>query len=121
MEIWNTGPFDNDDAAELLEDVRQGEELYLDELLPGAGNHYIEADQGAMIIALAHLAAGDLPENITAEHVSELQDPAMKERLRQSLEAVLADGTVSGLAGHWAKQGTDQLYEWKAKAHVSLS
>ena len=120
MEIWNTGPFDNHEAAELLNDVRSGD-LYLEELLPDSGTRFIDADQGALIVALAHLAAGDLPEGIEPAHVTQLQTPEMRERLRQSLEAVLADGTVSELAGHWAEQGTDQLYEWKAKAHISLS
>ena len=53
MGTWNTGPFDNDDAAELLDDIREGH-IYFDELLPDVGHRYIEADQGAMIIAMAH-------------------------------------------------------------------
>ena len=57
MEIWNTGPFDNHEAAELLNDVRSGD-LYLEELLPDSGTRFIDADQGALIVALAHLAAG---------------------------------------------------------------
>ncbi|MCS5479950.1 DUF4259 domain-containing protein [Corynebacterium sp. YIM 101645] len=119
MQNWNTGPFDNEDAAEVLEDVRSGE-LYLEELLPGVGNRYIEADQGAIIVALAHLAGGDLPEGITPEQVTELQTPEVKERLRECLGAVLSDGTVSELAAQWAEEGTEQLYEWKAKAFISL-
>lgn len=119
MQNWKTGPFDNEDAAEVLEDVRSGE-LYLDELLPGVGNRYIEADQGAIIVALAHLAGGDLPEGITPEQVAELQTPEVKERLRECLGAVLSEGTVSELAAQWAEEGTEQLYEWKAKAFVNL-
>lgn len=119
MGTWNTGPFDNDDAAELLDDVKNGE-LYLDELLPGVGQGHIEADQGAMIIALAHLAAGDLPEGIEPAQVTELQTPEVRERLRDCLGAVLSDATVSQLAAQWSEVGADQLHEWKAKAHVSL-
>lgn len=119
MDIWNTGPFDNEEAQEVLEDLRNNE-LYLDELLPDAGNRYIEKDQGAMIIALAHLAAGEQPGDTQPVGTADLQTPAMKERLRQCLEAVLIDATVSGLYAHWQEQG-EQLHEWKARSHVALS
>ena len=118
MDIWNTGPFDNEEAQEVLTDLRN-DELYLDELLPDSGNRYIEKDQGAMIIALAHLAAGNQPEEGGEVDAAALQTPEMKERLRQCLEAVLIDGTVSGLYAHWQGQG-EQLHEWKARSHVAL-
>lgn len=118
MDIWNTGPFDNDEAQEVLEDLRNNE-LYLDELLPDAGHRFIEKDHGALIIALAHLAAGEQPEDSQAVNAEALQTPEMKERLRQCLEAVLIDATVSGLYAHWQEQG-EQLHEWKARSHVSL-
>lgn len=118
MKIWNTGPFDNEEAQEVLEDLRNNE-LYLDELLPDAGHRFIEKDQGAMIIALAHLAAGGQPEDGGEVGVDKLQTPEIKERLRQCLEAVLIDATVSGLYTHWQAQG-EQLHEWKARSHVSF-
>lgn len=118
MDIWNTGPFDNEEAQEVLADLRN-DELYLDELLPDSGNRYIEKDQGAMIIALAHLAAGNQPEEGDDVDAAALQTPEMRERLRQCLEAVLIDGTVSGLYSHWQDQG-EQLHEWKARSHVAL-
>ena len=119
MDIWNTGPFDNEEAKEVLEDLRNNE-LYLDELLPDAGHRFIEKDHGALIIALAHLAAGEQPEDDQVVNAEALQTPEMKERLRQCLEAVLIDATVSGLYAHWQEQG-EQLHEWKARSHVALS
>lgn len=120
METWNNGPFDNEDAAELIRDIREGA-LDPTELLPGANSRYIEADQGAMIVAMAHMAAGNLPEDITEEQAAQLQTPQTRERLRQALEAVLADSTVSGLYQLWTDAGETQLHEWKAKSHVDLS
>lgn len=119
MGTWNTGPFDNDDATELLDDIREGH-IYFEELLPGVSNRYIEADQGAMIIALAHLAAGDVPEGIDEAHLESLRTPESRERLRQCLEAVISDGAVSELAEQWAESGQEKLLEWKAKSHIQL-
>ena len=122
MGAWDKGPYDNDDAAELLEDIREGE-LYLDELLPDAGTRYIEADQGSMIVALAHLAAGDLPEDggIEESMISHLQTPENKDRLRQGLEAVLSGDTVSELHELWSGAGEEELLAWKAKSFIDLS
>ncbi|GAB3690672.1 DUF4259 domain-containing protein [Corynebacterium nasicanis] len=119
MGTWNTGPFDNDDAAELLDDIREGH-IYFDELLPDVGHRYIAADQGAMIVAMAHLAAGSVPEGIDDSQLESLRTPQNRERLRQCLEAVISDGTVSELAGQWAESGQDKLLEWKAQSHVQL-
>lgn len=119
MGTWNTGPYDNDDAAELLEDIREGH-IYFEELLPDVGHRYIEADQGAMIIAMAHLAAGEVPEDIDDAVLAPLRTPQTRERLRQCLEAVLSDGAVSELAEQWAESGQEELLEWKAKSHIQL-
>lgn len=119
MGTWNTGPYDNDEAADLLDDIREGH-IYFEELLPDVGHRYIEADQGAMIIAMAHLAAGDVPEGIDESHLQSLRTPETRERLRQCLEAVLSDGAVSELAELWAESGQEELLEWKAKSHVQL-
>lgn len=118
MKIWNTGPFDNEEAQEVLDDLRNNQ-LYVEELLPDSGQRYIEEDQGAMIIALAHLAAGNQPAEGGEVGVDKLQAPGMKERLRQCLEAVLIDGTVSGLYARWQGEG-ERLHEWKSRSYVAL-
>ncbi|WP_080795139.1 DUF4259 domain-containing protein [Corynebacterium pacaense] len=119
MKIWNTGPFDNEEAQEVLRDLRN-DELLLEELLPDAGHRYIEEDQGAMIIALAHLAAGNQPQGAAVPGVDKLRTPELRDRLRQCLEAVLIDASVSGLYARWETEG-EALHEWKARSHVRLS
>lgn len=119
MGTWNTGPFDNDDAVELLEDLRDGD-LDLDMILPDPTETYIEADQGAMIIAAAHLVAGSQhPEGVTDKQLAPLRTPEFREKLRQSLDAVLLDSSVSELHELWSD--SDQFDEWKAKSWVDLS
>lgn len=120
MGAWDKGPYDNDDAADVIDDVREGE-LYLDELLPDNDSRYIEADQGAIIIALAHMAGGDLPEDVDESMVADLQTPENKSRLRQGLEAVLSGDSVSELHELWSEAGEDELLEWKAKSYIDLT
>lgn len=120
MKKWNTGPFDNEEAAGLLEDIIN-DVVPLDQLLPTPGHRYLEADHGALVVALAHLAGGELPEGVTEEHVAVLRKPENREILRQSLEAVLADGAVSGLYSEWAEEGDVKLHEWKARSHIDLA
>ena len=120
MDKWNTGPFDNEEAAELLEDIKT-EAVPLEQLLPSKTSRYLEADHGALIIAMAHLAGGNLPAGLTSDQVAVLHTPASREVLRQSLEAVLVDATVSGLYQEWQEEGPAKLHEWKAKSHIDLS
>ena len=118
---WGTGPFDNAEAQETLDDIRSGA---LDPvLLPDRSQCHLNADEGQVIVALAALAAAadaDLPDGVSPEAVAGLRAPDNRERLRQSLEAVLADASVSDLFAHWQ---TDQakLLEWKAQSWVDLA
>ena len=120
MKKWNTGPFDNEEAQGLLEDIRE-HAVPLEQILPTSGQRYLEVDQGALVVAMAHLAAGTLPEGVGEEDVAVLREPAHLEVLRQSLEAVLVDGSVSGLYTEWEAEGFDKLHEWKARSHVTLA
>ncbi len=129
-----TGPFDHPEAAGMLQDIASGEfpiDDLLDELLAESRHSYLPADHGAMIVALAHLskavADGDdfdelkLPVSVNPNRFSRLGTPGIVEALRQGLEAVLSDATVSGLYAHWQGQGQELLHEWKAVSHVDLS
>ena len=121
-EIWGTGPFDNSEAKELLEDIASGvfDPVHL---LPDRSQRHLNADEGQVIVALAALAAADdadLPEGIEPAAVAGLREPANRERLRQSREAVLADASVSGLYERW-QLSDGQLLEWKAQSWVDLS
>lgn len=120
MKKWGTGPFDNEEAQGLLADIAGGE-LPLEQLLPSTGHRYLESDHGADVIALAHLAAGNVPDEVSGADLDVLRTPENKEILRQSLEAVLVDDTVSELYSEWEAEGVDKLHEWKAKSHIDLS
>ena len=65
------------------------------------------AGLGAMIVAVAHLAAGDLPTDvgIDTSMISDLQTSVNKGRLRQGLEAVLSGDTVSERHELWSDAG----------------
>ncbi|PFG28808.1 DUF4259 domain-containing protein [Corynebacterium renale] len=122
MATWNTGPFDNDEAQELLEDLRSG---LLDpvELIPNTGYRRIDADEGQIVVALAALATSeedDLPDGISPDIVAPLREPTVKERLRQNLEAIVADAQVSDLFAWWQTHHPDKVLEWKAASWVSL-
>lgn len=122
MATWNIGPYDNDEAQELLEDLCSG---LLDpvDLIPNTGYRRIDADEGQIVIALAALATtpdADLPEGLTADVVGTLREPAIKDRLRQNLEAIVADAQVSDLFAWWQKNHPEKLLEWKAASWVSL-
>lgn len=115
------GPFDNEVAQELVDDLKEGtfDEAYV---LPPAGVRTIEADIGQSIIAAAKIAAADddnLPEGLTAEQVEPLRDPRLRESLREALDAVLADGAVSELYTYWARR--DQVHVWKALSWSDLA
>lgn len=121
MSTWNYGPFDNDEAQELLEDLRTGAFDPV-ELLPHSGYKRLSADEGQLIVALAALVTaqpGELPEGVSTDALRSLQQPGPKEKLRQALEATLSDSQVSDLAGYWQRQG--QLHEWKAVSWATLA
>ncbi len=122
MGAWSYGPFDNDDALDAVEDVKSGD-FPVEELLPQPTDNYIDADQGAIVVALAKLATlneDELPEGVTADHVSQLREPGMKDRLRQALDAVLMDASVSELYDNWAEAGEGELLKWKAASHCDF-
>ncbi|WP_058234751.1 DUF4259 domain-containing protein [Devriesea agamarum] len=120
MAAWDLGPFDNDGAMDLVADISDGEFDDLDDVLDVSD--YIDSDQGEMIIALAHLAAGHFPadqDELTADHVSFLKSPDIRAKLRTALEAVLSTSERSELVELWEE--SDELEEWKAASHVELA
>lgn len=122
QDTWGTGPFDNAEAQETLEDIRSG---VLDpvHLLPDRGQRHLGVDEGQVIVALAALAAAedaDLPDGIDANALASLRQPEPKNRLRESLEAVLADASVSALYRSWQANEKD-LLEWKARSWADLA
>ncbi|MHA2788875.1 DUF4259 domain-containing protein [Corynebacterium sp. S7] len=118
--IAKTGPFDNTEAQELIADLKKGG-LPVSELLPNRGHKHLSTDEGELIVALAAMATGNKPEGIPDETIAELNEPKLRNNLRESLDAVLMDATVSDLYGQWEKRGKAELNEWKARSWVDLS
>lgn len=131
--LAEVGPFENAEAVGMLQDIASGEITVDDlagELLTATGDAYLDADSGAMVVALAHLTkcVSDgrstdelkLPVEVNPRRFETLATPSTVEKLRQALEAVLADATVSGLYAEWEEKGTDYLHAWKAASHVQL-
>ncbi|QNE89485.1 DUF4259 domain-containing protein [Corynebacterium incognita] len=131
--LTEVGPFENSEAVGMLQDIASGEITVDDlagELLTATGDAYLDADSGAMVVALAHLAkcVSDgrstdelkLPVEVNPRRFESLAAPSTVEQLRQALEAVLADSTVSGLYAEWEEKGKDYLHAWKAASHVQL-
>ncbi|WP_018296340.1 DUF4259 domain-containing protein [Corynebacterium lubricantis] len=116
----NTGPFDNNEARELIADLQKGG-LPVRELLPNRGHKHLSTDEGELIVALAAMATGNKPEGIPDETIAELNEPDVRNNLRESLDAVLMDATVSDLYGQWESRGQAELNEWKARSWVDLS
>ncbi|WP_290197315.1 hypothetical protein [Corynebacterium guangdongense] len=87
------GPLTSPGAEEVLRDI-ESDGLRLEESLDVADSEYIEAEEGARIIVLAHLAAGeesDLPSGLDEGEREQLRDPRTLEALHELLNTVLYD------------------------------
>ena len=119
MGTWGIGPFDNDDAAGLSDDLEEGQaggpvRVVRRLLTEAAGPGGLEADLGAEVVAAAALLASQLPPAGSAELEGSRGDfPAFPADLRplavRALDRVLAED--SELAGLWAE--TAELDDWR--------
>ncbi|KRQ22769.1 hypothetical protein AOT83_09975 [Mycobacteroides sp. H001] len=99
MGAWGAGPFDNDDAADFLGDLRQGDdiELQLARCLRLANADYLEAPEGSAVVAAAAVIALRCSGEVDAgaERWSEaVADIAIKQTQAYAL-AVLARGAIA--------------------------
>lgn len=87
------GPLTSSEAEEVLRDI-ESDGLRIDESLELADSDYLESEEGARIIVLAHLAAGeesDLPSGLDEEERAQLRDPETQDALHELLNVVLYD------------------------------
>ncbi len=87
------GPLTSPESEEVLRDI-ESDGLRLDEALDMAGSDYLEAEEGARIIVLAHLAAGeehDLPAGLDEEEKERLREAETRDALHELLNTVLYD------------------------------
>lgn len=105
------GPLTSPESEEVLRDI-ESDGLRLEESLDLADSDYIETEEGARIIVLAHLAAGeesDLPSGLDEEEREQLRDPGTLESLHELLNTVLYDAR-SELRGERRAEGV--LNDW---------
>lgn len=121
MSAWGIGAFDNDDAAEWLDELQAGDEAVLQTAFEAAeiGGGYLEAPEGAYILCACELVAAligqavsDLPE-IVREWVE--QHPALDVHLllprgRNAIDRVLAED--SELEELW-RENADEYPAWR--------
>ncbi len=122
MSAWNTGTFDNDDAADWLAELQAtDDEAVLQAALEAAdaGEGYLEAPEGARILcacelvaALTGQAASDLPEMALewVEQHSALDVSMLLPIARNGIDRVLA--VDSELEELW-RENADEYSAWR--------
>ena len=117
MGTWDTGPFDNDPAAEAVEALANGT-FRMDQFRFNCSRSPLNAEEAELIIALAAVLNGHVPEE-HAEAVARFPFSADDRRwIRRNAAEVLTPGS-SELYALW--QETGELDEWLAAARKFAS
>lgn len=124
MGAWGIGPFENDNAAELLDQVRSGDFAF--EAMDWAFEDpdYLEVDGGQFAIALGSLvqvARGELPLPAPDLNLSSFAAQLTSDRvkwIRAQVERALSGADYSELYDLWADTG--ELKSWVEASQASL-
>ncbi len=119
MGTWDVGPYDNDRAAELLADIRDGR-FNFERFRFTVDEDRLDADDCEMVVALGALGSsrpGDLPEGIRPEVLSRIFTPERRRWVRRQMEKVL-DPDHSELYAVW--EATGELDGWVASTRAAL-
>lgn len=120
MGAWGNGPFDNDDAADWLDDLPTDDPTHLGAAFAAvAGDGPVEAPEGAVALAAAELLAAmngapadDLPPEVRSfAAAAPPPEPGMVAAARAALDRVT--GEESELAELWGETGEGT--EWRAR------
>lgn len=114
MGTWNVGPFDNDAACDLVDDIRAGRFDFIQFRFDCAGDVIVDADDAAVVVALSALGTAhpsELPDGITMDDMRLLRTEESRKWLREQFARVL-DKDVSPLYAMWEE--ADELSEWLA-------
>lgn len=127
MGAWDTGPFDNDGALDVLAEIRHGDFTFagIDELFDDP--EYLEVDGGQIAVALAALVQAsrgkmDAPAGLGGaelESFAAMLTPERLDWLQAQLDRALADGESSELYELWEE--TDELASWLAVSRVRVT
>ncbi len=119
MGTWDTGPFDNHAARELLASLRDGS-FDLTGFQKSCAVEPLDSDDAETVIALGallKLKADALPEGIHREDLAPLYTPQSKAWLRRRINSAMRPETSSVYA-LW--ETTGELEEWLRTAQDSL-
>jgi hypothetical protein len=122
---WGNGPFENDDAADLVGEI-ESSGLDLTGLEDRLGENYLEVDTASMAIALVEIALAALGHRKPSDALAglDLEGLALSP---DDLDVIIAaaqralnqDG--SELFELWAERGEEELHAWRAPALESLA
>lgn len=110
MGTWNTGPFDNDPAAEAVAALADGS-FRMDQFRFECGRGPLSTDEAESIIALAAVLNGHAPEDYESEELEYPFTPDDKRWIRRRAQAAVRPGG-SELYSLWEAAG--ELDEWLA-------
>ncbi|WP_293770535.1 DUF4259 domain-containing protein [uncultured Corynebacterium sp.] len=118
MGTWNSGPFDNHTAAELLAALRDGT-FDFEAFKKSCTDDYIDVDEAETYIALGALTklrADELPQGIAPERLSGIYTPQSRAWLRKKINQALQP-EVSGAVALWEETG--ELEQWVRTARAA--
>lgn len=126
MGAWGSGPFENDDALDAVDSLVDGS-FEFDELREALAEHYLEAPEGSVALALVEVALAalgriDPPAELDEVDIrllaTQFDDAAYDLILSAAERVVQADG--SELYELWEEAGEDELLEWRTAAVASV-
>lgn len=119
MGTWGSGPFENDRAADWVDNLEDADDMTLamDALERVRSREHVDADDASIAIAAAEVVAAvggrpheDLPEDVRRWIVSSgvTMDPEHSEEAAAAVERIR--GEDSELADLWADSGAEEWY-----------
>lgn len=126
MGAWGSGPFENDDAIDAVDQLSAGT-FDLDEFRELLAPDYLEAAGGAIALALVDIALATLGEIDPAAELDELDirlissqfDDQLYELILGAAERALQPD-ASELFELWVEAGDDEFAEWRTTATASI-
>ncbi|GAB3621662.1 hypothetical protein GCM10027417_29240 [Glutamicibacter endophyticus] len=118
MGAWGIGAFENDDALDVLDSLREGEFSFAEVEWAFEDDHYLEANGGQIAVALAELAIAvnrGQPERVEDLELSTIAGHFTDENLRflrNQVARALSGAETSELYELWAD--TEDFPQWLA-------
>ncbi len=120
MGAWGVGPFDNDDALDVVEAISvRGDEVLDDVFLSALDNEYMEAPAGSAAVAasrllLAKLVGESFDEPSVMRALAKISSRAANLNIPKAIEATTAVlKEKSELFELWSDAGEQDFAEWK--------